>query len=96
MSRHVILGAGPVAHAIVASLTQRGIEVDVVSRSGTKIDGARTVTANVLDTENLKSVVSGCDACTKRLSPGITDGHKNFQQCKTASCEQFEVAMQFS
>ena len=25
MSRHVILGAGPVAHAIVASLTQRGI-----------------------------------------------------------------------
>ncbi|HBQ52155.1 MAG: NAD-dependent epimerase/dehydratase family protein [Actinobacteria bacterium] len=70
MSRHVILGAGPVAHAIVASLTQRGIEVDVVSRSGTKIDGARTVTANVLDTENLKSVISGCDAVYQASQPG--------------------------
>ncbi|MFM7892249.1 MAG: NAD-dependent epimerase/dehydratase family protein [Actinomycetota bacterium] len=69
MSRHVILGAGPVARAIVASLTHRGIEVDVVSRSGTKVQGARTITANVLDTENLKSVISGCDAVYQASQP---------------------------
>jgi saccharopine dehydrogenase-like NADP-dependent oxidoreductase len=66
MTRHVVLGAGPVARAIVESLTKRSIDVDVVTRSGTEIPGARAVTANVLDTDRLSSVVNGTAAvyCT--------------------------------
>ena len=57
MTRHVVLGAGPVAHAIVNSLAQRGIDADVVTRSGAEIPGARAVTANVLDTDRLASII---------------------------------------
>jgi len=32
MTRHVVLGAGPVSRTIVASLNRRSIDVDVVSR----------------------------------------------------------------
>ncbi|MEY4600504.1 MAG: hypothetical protein RLZZ201_195, partial [Actinomycetota bacterium] len=69
MTRHVVLGGGPVARAIVAALTQRGIDADVVTRRGTEIPGARTVTANVLDTEHLKSIVLGSDAVYQASQP---------------------------
>ena len=69
MTRHVVLGGGPVARAIVAALTQRGIDADVINRSGTEIPGARTVTANVLDTEHLKSIVLGSDAVYQASQP---------------------------
>jgi len=62
MTRHVVLGAGPVARAIVESLKKRSIDVDVVTRSGTEIPGARAVTASVLDTDRLVCVVKGAAA----------------------------------
>ena len=69
MSRHVVLGAGPVARAIVESLKKRNIDVDVVTRSGTEIAGARAITANVLDTENLAKVVAGAAAVYQASQP---------------------------
>lgn len=69
MTRHVVLGAGPVARAIVESLKKRRIDVDVVTRSGTEIPGARTVTANVLDTDRLASVVNGAAAVYQASQP---------------------------
>jgi nucleoside-diphosphate-sugar epimerase len=69
MTRHVVLGAGPVARAIVASLIQRGIDVDVVTRKGTEVPGARAVTANVLDTDRLASVISGSQAVYQASQP---------------------------
>jgi nucleoside-diphosphate-sugar epimerase len=69
MTRHVVLGAGPVAHAIVNSLAQRGIDVDVVTRSGTEIRGSRAVTANVLDTDRLTSIIKGAAAVYQGSQP---------------------------
>jgi nucleoside-diphosphate-sugar epimerase len=69
MTRHVVLGAGPVSRAIVASLNRRSIDVDVVSRSGTEIPGARAVTVNVLDTEGLSKVIAGASAVYQASQP---------------------------
>ena len=69
MTRHVVLGAGPVARAIVESLKKRSIDVEVVTRSGTEIPGARAVTANVLDTDRLSSVVNGAAAVYQASQP---------------------------
>jgi nucleoside-diphosphate-sugar epimerase len=69
MTRHVVLGAGPVARAIVDALRHRGIDVDVVSRSGTEIPGARAVTASVLETERLSTIVNGAAAVYQASQP---------------------------
>lgn len=69
MSRHVVLGAGPVGRAIVQALVKRGIEVDVVSRRGTVVDGARSVAADVLDTDSLSRIVAGAGAVHQASQP---------------------------
>jgi nucleoside-diphosphate-sugar epimerase len=69
MTRHVVLGAGPVAHAIVAALRQRDIDVEVVSRSGAAVPGATAVACNVLDTEALSRVVAGAGAVYQSSQP---------------------------
>lgn len=47
LSHPIILGSGPVGRAIVASLTDRGIKPKIISRSGTAVDGAESVVADV-------------------------------------------------
>lgn len=69
MTRHVVLGAGPVARAVVSSLVSRGIDVDVVSRSGTDITGGRAITANVLETERLADILRGASAVYQASQP---------------------------
>ena len=69
MSRHVVLGTGPVGRAIVRSLVARGIDVDVVSRSGTTVDGARAVAADARDSDALSAVVLGADAVYQAAQP---------------------------
>ena len=69
MSRHVVLGAGPVGRSIVSALVARGIDVDVMSRSGTKVAGARSVAGSVLDTEALVRIVAGADAVYQASQP---------------------------
>ena len=69
MSRHVILGAGPVARAVAASLAARGIDAAVVSRSGTEVPGATAVKCDALDTAALAQVVSGAGAVYQASQP---------------------------
>ena len=69
MTRHVVLGAGPVARAIVTSARHRGIEVDVVSRRGTELSGARSIAADVLDSERLAGIISGAAAVYQSSQP---------------------------
>lgn len=69
MSRHIVLGAGPVGRAVVHSLLQRGIEVDVVSRSGTEIPGARAVIADVRNADHLAKVIADADAVYQASQP---------------------------
>lgn len=69
MGKHVVLGAGPVARAVVASLVSRGIDAAVVSRSGTEVPGATAVKCDALDTAALTRVVSGADAVYQASQP---------------------------
>lgn len=69
MSHHVVLGAGPVARAVVTALTTRGIDAVVVSRSGTEIPGARSVALDVRDSDALKTVASGASALYQASQP---------------------------
>lgn len=69
MTRHVVLGAGPVARAIVAALSQRDVDVDVVSRQAAEIPGTRGVSADILDTDRLKSIVAGAAAVYQAAQP---------------------------
>lgn len=69
MGRHVVIGAGPVGRAIVDALKARGIEAQVLSRSGTKIPGAQATAVDALDTERLASVISGADVVYQASSP---------------------------
>jgi nucleoside-diphosphate-sugar epimerase len=69
MGQHVVLGAGPVARAVVASLVSRGIDASVVSRSGTEVAGAKAVRCDALDTAALTRVVSGADAVYQSSQP---------------------------
>lgn len=69
MSHHVVLGAGPVARAVVSALTSRGIDAVVVSRSGTEIPGARSVALDVRDSDALKTAASGASALYQASQP---------------------------
>jgi nucleoside-diphosphate-sugar epimerase len=69
VGRHVVLGAGPVGRAIVASLVERGIDAMLVSRSGTEVPGARPVALSILNTERLTEVVSGADVVYQASQP---------------------------
>lgn len=69
MSRHVVLGAGPVGRAIVSSLSARGIDADVVTRSGTEIPGSRAVKVSVRDSDALADVLAGADAVYQASQP---------------------------
>lgn len=69
MTRHVVLGAGAVARAVVGAATSRGIDVEVVSRSGTEIHGARAIAADVRDIGRLSKIVRGAGAVYQSAQP---------------------------
>lgn len=69
MGRHVVLGAGPVARAVVGSLAQRGIDAVVVSRSGTEVPGATALRCDVRDPAALTAAVAGADAVYQASQP---------------------------
>lgn len=46
---HVVVGAGSVGQSVAAQLAEAGDEVTVVTRSGTRVDGARSVSADASD-----------------------------------------------
>lgn len=71
MSRHVVLGAGPVGRSIVHSLIERGVEVDVVTRSGTEVIGAHSVVADVLETDSLSRIIKGAQAVYQASQPAF-------------------------
>ena len=69
MTKHVVLGAGPVGRATVDALASRGIEALVVTRSGTAVPGTKAATANVLDTDALARVIAGADVVYQASQP---------------------------
>ena len=69
MGRHVVLGAGPVARAVVSALGARGIDAVAVSRSGTQVPGATSVACDARDTDALAEIVRGADAVYQASQP---------------------------
>ena len=69
MSSHLVLGAGPVARAVVGALSTRGIEPVVISRSGTEVPGARSIALDVRDTDALRAAAGGASALYQASQP---------------------------
>lgn len=69
MSRHIVLGAGPVGRAIVTSLNTRGIHATVVTRSGSEIPGADAVQCDVRNGPALSKIVQGADVIYQASQP---------------------------
>ncbi|WP_148614753.1 NAD-dependent epimerase/dehydratase family protein [Nocardioides rubriscoriae] len=76
MSKHVVVGSGPVGTATARELVARGHdEVVLVNRSGggEPIDGVRRVGVDVTDVEALVSLTQGADALYNCVNPPSYD-----------------------
>jgi len=69
MTRHAVLGAGPVGRAIVNSLAQRQIDAVVITRSGTDVPGARAVKVDARDRDALATALAGADVVYQASQP---------------------------
>jgi len=69
MTRHAVLGAGPVGRAIVNSLAQRQIDAIVITRSGTDVPGARAVKVDARDRNALATALAGADVVYQASQP---------------------------
>jgi len=69
MTRHAVLGAGPVGRAIVNSLAQRHIDAVVITRSGTEVPGATAARIDVRDTDALAGALAGADVVYQASQP---------------------------
>ena len=69
MTRHAVLGAGPVGRAIVNSLAQRQIDAIVITRSGTDVPGARAVKVDARDGDALATALAGADVVYQASQP---------------------------
>lgn len=80
MSRHVVLGSGPVGRAVVESLRSRGIDADVVTRRGTEVPGARAIQCDALNTDQLAQVIAGADVVYQASQPEYHRWPEEFPQ----------------
>lgn len=69
MGTHVIVGAGPVGQAVAREVLRRGEVPRVVTRSGTDVPGAETVTANASDPAALLAATEGAEAIYNCVNP---------------------------
>jgi nucleoside-diphosphate-sugar epimerase len=74
MSKHVIVGAGPVGSATATLLAQRGEQVTIVTRSGKgpQVEGVTRVAADATDAERLTELAAGADALYNCANPLYT------------------------
>jgi nucleoside-diphosphate-sugar epimerase len=75
MSKHVVVGSGPVGTATVGELVAQGHEVVLVSRSGRgeEIHGVRRVALDVSDADALTALVDGAAAVYNCVNPPSYD-----------------------
>ncbi|MFF0817177.1 NAD-dependent epimerase/dehydratase family protein [Rhodococcus sp. NPDC003318] len=69
MTTHVVLGAGPVGRAVVASLTTRGITPAVVTRSGHAVPGATSRRADLTDPAAAAAAVADAEVVFQCAQP---------------------------
>ena len=65
----VILGAGPIGRAVAAALVARGHRPTIVTRSGTQVDGADALAADLTDPTAAKSALATATAAFQCAQP---------------------------
>ena len=72
MSRHLVIGAGPVGRHVATLLTERGDTVTVVTRSGrdTGLPGVRHLALDASDADALSRAAQGTDVLYNCANPG--------------------------
>jgi nucleoside-diphosphate-sugar epimerase len=65
----LVLGAGEIGRRIAARRAENGADVTIVSRSGTEVDGVRSVAADVTDAAALRSIARDADTLFLTTSP---------------------------
>ena len=65
----VVLGAGPVARAVVAALLERGAVPTVVSRSASDHPGARSAVGDLSDVDDARRLISGASIVFQCAQP---------------------------
>lgn len=85
--RHVVLGAGPVARAIVQALASRGISPTVVSRSGTDVPGAESLACDLRNSAALSKVVAHATAVYQSAQPEYHRWTSEFPSLQAAVVE---------
>lgn len=76
--RPLVLGAGPVGRAIVEALATRGAEPAVITRSGTAVPGAQTVTGDVADPRQAADLFAGASVVFHAAQPAYTRWPQDF------------------
>ncbi|MEO6887356.1 MAG: NAD-dependent epimerase/dehydratase family protein [Jatrophihabitantaceae bacterium] len=69
MTRHVIVGAGPVGNAVARELLGRGEQVRVITRRGTGIAGTEPIAADASDATRLGELTAGATAIYNCVNP---------------------------
>lgn len=72
MTRHMIVGAGPVGSAVARELLARGEQVRVVTRSGSGIDGVEKVRCDAGDAARLSELARGSAVIYNCANPPYT------------------------
>ena len=80
---HLVLGAGPVARAVVAALATRGVVPAVVTRSGTEIAGAVSRRADVTVAEAAVAAVAGAQVIYQCAQPAYHRWPQEFPRLQT-------------
>jgi nucleoside-diphosphate-sugar epimerase len=69
MSKHVVIGAGPVGSAVAELLLSQGKQVRVITRSGSGIDGVEKIAADAADAERLIELTADAEVIYNCVNP---------------------------
>ena len=69
MSKHVVIGAGPVGSAVAELLVSQGKQVRVITRSGSGIDGVEKIAADAADADRLIELTADAEVIYNCVNP---------------------------
>ncbi len=82
--RHVVLGAGPVARAVVEQLARHGVRPTVVTRSGTQVAAADARRADVADPAAAAEAIAGATVVYQAAQPAYHRWTRDFPTLQRA------------
>ncbi|MEO1061492.1 MAG: NAD-dependent epimerase/dehydratase family protein [Actinomycetota bacterium] len=92
LERPLVLGAGPVGHAVTVALVRRGARPTVVTRRGTTVPGADAVAADVADPVQAKSALAEATAVFQCAQPAYHRWPEDFPPLQRSILDACEAA----